>query len=69
MNSNDKYNILVREVANSKDKDIYPKTFGMDYQEFKAIIDEIEKVYKDARISLYRSMSNINTEYLPTVNP
>lgn len=43
MNSNDKYNILVKEIANSKDKNIYPKTFGMDYQEFKAIIDEIEK--------------------------
>ena len=43
MNSNDKYNILVKEIANSKNKDIYPKTFGMDYQEFKAIIDEIEK--------------------------
>ena len=43
MNSNDKYNMLVEKIANSKDKDIYPKTFGMDYQEFKAIIDEIEK--------------------------
>lgn len=43
MNSNDKYNMLVKEIANSKDKNIYPKTFGMDYQEFKAIIDEIEK--------------------------
>lgn len=43
MNSNNKYNMLVKEIANLKDKDIYPKTFGMDYQEFKAIIDEIEK--------------------------
>lgn len=42
MNSNDKYNMLVQEIANSKDKDIYPKTFGLDYQEFKAIVDEIE---------------------------
>jgi len=33
------------------------------------IINEIEKVYKDARISMYRSMSNINSEYLPTINP
>jgi hypothetical protein len=43
MNPNDKYNMLVKEIANSKDKNIYPKTFGMDYQEFKAIIDEIER--------------------------
>mgnify|MGYP003403533049 CR=1 FL=1 len=43
MNLNDKYNMLVKEIANSKDKNIYPKTLGMDYQEFKAIIDEIEK--------------------------
>lgn len=43
MNSNDKYNMLVKEIANSKDKNIYPKTFEMDFQEFKAIIDEIEK--------------------------
>lgn len=43
MNSNDKYNMLVKEIANSKDKNIYPKTFRMDNQEFKAIIDEIEK--------------------------
>lgn len=35
--------MLVKEIANSKNKNIYPKTFGMDYQEFKAIIDEIEK--------------------------
>ncbi len=32
------------------------------------IIDDIEKVYKDARISIYKSMSNINPEYLPTTN-
>ena len=43
MNSNNKYNMLVEKIANSKDKDIYPKTFGMDYQEFKAIIDEINQ--------------------------
>ena len=43
MNSNYKYNMLVKEIANSKDKNIYPKTFRMDNQEFKAIIDEIEK--------------------------
>ena len=35
--------MLVKEIANSKDKNIYPKTFRMDNQEFKAIIDEIEK--------------------------
>ena len=43
MNLNYKYNMLVKEIANSKDKNIYPKTFRMDNQEFKAIIDEIEK--------------------------
>ncbi|MFA6740378.1 MAG: hypothetical protein WCR78_02700 [Arcobacteraceae bacterium] len=43
MNSNDKYNMLVKEISSSKDKNIYPKTFGMNYQEFKSIIDEIEK--------------------------
>jgi len=42
MNSNDKYNMLVREIANSKSENIYPKTFGLDFQEFKAIVDEIE---------------------------
>lgn len=42
MNSNDKYNMLVREIANSKNDNIYPKTFELDNQEFKAIIDEIE---------------------------
>ena len=42
MNSNDKYNMLVCEIANSKDKNIYPKNFGLDNQEFKAIINEIE---------------------------
>lgn len=35
--------MLVKEISSSKDKNIYPKTFGMDYQEFKAIVDEIEK--------------------------
>ena len=43
MNTNDKYNILVREIATSKSENIYPKTFGLDFQEFKAIIDEIER--------------------------
>ncbi|MDD3442429.1 hypothetical protein [Sulfurimonas denitrificans] len=42
MNSNDKYNMLAREIPNSKNKNIYPKTFGLDSQEFKAIVDEIE---------------------------
>lgn len=42
MNSNDKYNMLVREIANSKSENIYLKTFGLDFQEFKAIVDEIE---------------------------
>ena len=42
MNSNDKYNMLVNEIANSKSDNIEPKDFGLDYQEFKAIIDEIE---------------------------
>lgn len=42
MNSNNKYNRLVKEISISKDKNIYPKTFGLDFQEFKAIIDEIE---------------------------
>jgi hypothetical protein len=42
MNSNDKYNMLVCEIANSKDKNIYPKKFGLDFQEFRSIIDEIE---------------------------
>jgi hypothetical protein len=41
MNSNDKYNMLVREISNSKDG-VEAKTFGMDYQEFRAIVDEIE---------------------------
>jgi hypothetical protein len=43
MNSNDKYNMLVCAIANSKDKNIYPKTFGFEYLEFKSIIDEIER--------------------------
>lgn len=43
MNANDKYNMLVKEISTSKSKNIYPKNFGMTYQEFKAIIDEIEK--------------------------
>jgi len=42
MNTNDKYNMLVKEIANSKSEYIYPKTFGLDFKEFKAIIDEIE---------------------------
>jgi len=42
MNSNDKYNMLVNEIANSKDTDIKPKNFGLEYQEFKSIIKEIE---------------------------
>ncbi len=42
MNTSDKYNMLVREIANSKSENIYPKTFGLDFQEFKAIINEIE---------------------------
>jgi hypothetical protein len=42
MNANSKYKRLVKEISNSKDKNIYPKTFELDFQEFKAIIDEIE---------------------------
>ncbi len=42
MNSNEKYNMLVREIANSKNSSIFSKAFGLDFQEFKAIIDEIE---------------------------
>lgn len=42
MNSNDKYNMLVNEIANSKSDNILPKDYGLNYQEFKAIIDEIE---------------------------
>ncbi len=42
MNSNDKYNMLVNEIANTTSKDIKAESFGLEYQEFKAIIDEIE---------------------------
>ena len=42
MNLDDKYNMLVNEIANSTSDNIEPKNFGLDYQEFKAIIDEIE---------------------------
>ena len=42
MSSNDKYNLLVKEISNSKSDNIKPETFGLDYQEFKAIIEEIE---------------------------
>ena len=41
MNANDKYNMLVKEISNSKNG-VNAKTFGMDYQEFRAIVDEIE---------------------------
>ena len=42
MNSNDKYNMLVNGISNSKSDNIEPKDFGLDDQEFKAIVDEIE---------------------------
>lgn len=42
MNSNDKYNMLVNEISNSASDNIKPKDFGLEYQEFKTIIDEIE---------------------------
>jgi len=42
MTSNEKYNLLVREISNSKSNNIKPKDFNLNYQEFKAIIDEIE---------------------------
>ena len=42
MNSNDKYNMLVNEISSSKNSNIKPKDFGLEVQEFKAIIDEIE---------------------------
>jgi len=34
--------MLVNEIPNSTNTEIYPKYFNLDYQEFKAIIDEIE---------------------------
>lgn len=42
MSSNDKYNMLVSEIAKSRSDNIYPKTFGLELQEFKSIIEEIE---------------------------
>jgi len=42
MNSDDKYNMLVNEISSSKNSNITPKDFGLEFQEFKAIIDEIE---------------------------
>lgn len=42
MNSNDKYNMLVNEISKSKNENIKPESFGLDVQEFKAIIDAIE---------------------------
>ncbi len=38
MNLDDKYNMLVNEMANSTSDNIEPKNFKLDYQEFKAII-------------------------------
>lgn len=58
---------ILREFP--KEKKLCPYAADNHRTTMRNIIDEIEKVYKDARISLYRSMSNINTEYLPTVNP
>jgi len=34
--------MLVNEIANSPSNRIKPESFGLDYQEFKAIINEIE---------------------------
>ena len=42
MNTNDKYNLLVSEISKSQSEKIYPKTFELDFQEFKSIIDAIE---------------------------
>ena len=52
-----------------KEKKLCPYATDTHRTTMRNIIDEIEKVYKDARISLYRSMSNINHDYLPTINP
>ncbi|MFA6138800.1 MAG: hypothetical protein WC667_12025 [Sulfurimonas sp.] len=42
MSVNDKYNILVYEIAKSKNDNIKPESFGLNKYEFKRIIDEIE---------------------------
>lgn len=42
MTSNDKYNMLVLGISGSQKREIYPETYNLEYQEFKAIIDEIE---------------------------
>ena len=52
-----------------KEKKLCPYATDTHRTTMRNIIDDIEKVYKDARISLYRSMSNINQDYLPTINP
>ena len=43
MNSNEKYNRLVYEIGQMKEKiTIYPNDFGLDPSEFKGIVKEIE---------------------------
>ena len=44
MTSSDKYNKLVYEVGQLKSgENINPKDFGLNYDEFKSIIDEVER--------------------------
>ncbi|MDX9743451.1 MAG: hypothetical protein RBT59_06500 [Arcobacteraceae bacterium] len=43
MNTNDKYNMLVKELPKFKDKCANPQDFGLSDDEFKNIIGEIER--------------------------
>lgn len=43
MNSNDKYNMLVKELPKYKNNSVFPQAFGLTDEEFKNIIIEIEQ--------------------------